>query len=288
MARRTRTRVLLTLLGAVIVAAIVTAWAIERSASQKTFVSVDAQPNEFGPATAYFAELERRLGKKEYSYLSEETLIRDVFQDERGGYFVDVGASHYRDLSNTYYLEKNLGWRGIGIDAQEKYAADYARFRPNTKYLVYFVGDRASSGKPIDFFVDLENEYASSGIDAAVTHPSKKVVIPSITLDELLEKEGVKKIDFLSMDIEDAEPAALAGFSIQRWQPRLVCIEMHAVGAKTIGDYFARNGYVRLRSYLAFDWLNGYFVRAGSPEAEREKERVRSWAAQAAAEAGAR
>jgi FkbM family methyltransferase len=279
---------MLALLAVVTAASIVGAWVINRSASQPTLITVEAGDDAWPPATEYFAELEGRLGKKQYSYVVEETLIRDALLDARDGYFVDVGASHYRDLSNTYYLEKNLGWRGIGIDAQEQYAADYARYRPNTKYIVNFVGDPASSGKPIDFFVDLENEYCSSGVDAAVVHPSKKIVVPAITLDELLVTEGVSKIDFLTMDIEDAEPAALAGFSIQRWQPRLVCIEMHAVVAKSVTDYFAKNGYVRLRSYIAFDRLNGYFVRAGSPEAEREQARLRAWTARDASEGGTR
>jgi FkbM family methyltransferase len=277
--RRKRLRVLLALLGGTIVAALGGASAIDRALSRPTLIVDDASRDEWPPAMAYFADLEKRLGKKQYSYQSEETIIRDVFEDARDGYFVDVGASHYRDLSNTYYLEKNLGWRGIGIDAQEKYAADYARYRPHTRFLVFFVGEPANSGKQTEFFVDLQCEYTSTGMDAAVRNPSKKIVVSSITLDELLVREGVSKIDFLSMDIEDAEPGALAGFSIQRWQPRLVCIEMHAVVAKAVTKYFTDNGYVRLRSYLAIDRLNGYFVRRGSPEEERERARVRSWLA---------
>ena len=55
----------------------------------------------------------------------EEWMIRDFFQDRRGGFFVDVGANHYRWTSKTYYLETTLGWSGLAIEPQQQYAADY-------------------------------------------------------------------------------------------------------------------------------------------------------------------
>ena len=55
----------------------------------------------------------------------EEWMIRDFFKDRRGGFFVDVGANHYRWTSKTYYLETTLGWSGLAIEPQQQYAADY-------------------------------------------------------------------------------------------------------------------------------------------------------------------
>jgi len=52
--------------------------------------------------------------------------------------------------------------------------------------------------------------------------------VSTITLDDLLGREGVAHVDFLSLDIEGAEPAALAGFSIGRFQPALACVEIHS------------------------------------------------------------
>ena len=42
----------------------------------------------------------------------------------------------------------------------------------------------------------------------------REVMVPTITLNDLLPKHGLEKIDFLSMDIELSEPKALAGFDI--------------------------------------------------------------------------
>src|SRR5688572_30099919 len=59
------------------------------------------------PELRPFAE---KYGPSRNSQFGEEWLIRDFFQDKRGGIFVDVGANHHQSLSTTYYLEVALGW----------------------------------------------------------------------------------------------------------------------------------------------------------------------------------
>ena len=81
-----------------------------------------------------------------------------------------------------------------------------------------------------------------------------------MTLDKLLDESGVNRIDFLSMDIEEGAPKALAGFDIERFRPELVCIEADA-GEYGVGlmRYFEQHGYGRIEKYLARDWVNWYF-----------------------------
>jgi hypothetical protein len=70
----------------------------------------------------------------------------------------------------------------------------------------------------------------------------------------------VERIDFLSMDIELAEPKALAGFDIKRFRPALICIEAHPPILEELQTYFAANDYVELAEYSAIDPLNRYFT----------------------------
>jgi hypothetical protein len=94
---------------------------------------------------------------------------------------------------------------------------------------------------------------------------SQAIQVPTITLSTLLDREGVRSIDFLSIDIEGAEPAALKGFDIKRFKPRLVCVEKE-VGVEPseknafLTEYFAESGYERIDKYLAVDKLNWYFT----------------------------
>lgn len=77
------------------------------------------------------------------------------------------------------------------------------------------------------------------------------------TLDTLLEQQGAEKIDFLSMDIEGAELAALKGFDIKRFLPELCCIETSKRDA--VVQYFESNGYELIEKYLKADKINLYF-----------------------------
>ena len=74
------------------------------------------------------------------------------------------------------------------------------------------------------------------------------------------EQNGVAKIDFLSMDIEGAEPLALAGFDIERFRPELACIEAKPANREPILKYFADHGYKWIERYFQYDEHNYYFT----------------------------
>jgi hypothetical protein len=50
----------------------------------------------------------------------------------RGGRYVDLGAGHYRDGSNTFQLERTLGWSGIAAEIDADLRFDWLVERPNT------------------------------------------------------------------------------------------------------------------------------------------------------------
>ena len=196
----------------------------------------------------------------------EEWVIRDFFQDRKDGVFVDVGANHYRDASKTYYLESRLGWSGLAIEPQREYAADYATFRPRTKFLPLFVSDVSNATAQL-YVLKSQPMTASSDKEFVEQFgtPDEVREVPTITLNDLLKAEGIRTIDFLSMDIELHEPRALKGFDIDRFRPALVCIEALLPVRQQILDYFAEHGYVVLGKYVWVDRENLYFAPAGDP-----------------------
>jgi FkbM family methyltransferase len=203
--------------------------------------------------------------RKQYSQHDEELIIRDFFQDSRDGFFVDVGCAWPKKDSNTYYLEAELGWSGIGIDALPEYAQPWLNKRRNSKFFHYAVTDHSGT---------FETFYRAElpGISALDPHKvfggrevkSTAIRVPTITLTRLLDENRVTKVDLLSMDIERAEPLALAGFDIDRFRPRLACIELHGEVEAQILGYFAAHGYERIERYRAFDGVNAYFTPKAS------------------------
>jgi FkbM family methyltransferase len=203
-------------------------------------------------------------GEKLYSQFDEELIIRHFFADRRGGVFLDVGCGPATRNSTTYYLERHLGWSGIGVDGLPDWEPEYETGRLATRYFNYIVTDH--SGTVETFHRVLRGKMRSS-VDEPRSHSGKtvrneQIEVPTITLNELLDREGVKKIDFLSMDIEGSAPPALAGFDIERFRPELVCIEVgkNAEYGQALFDYFERHGYERIDRYLENDDVNWYFT----------------------------
>jgi FkbM family methyltransferase len=188
----------------------------------------------------------------------EELIVRDFFQDRRGGTFLDVGANHYQDESNTYYLETALGWSGIAVEPLAEFAAGYAKHRPKTRFVAAFASD-ASNGT-IAFFVPTAGQKLMASSTAGyASGQTQETTVPTTTLIAVLEQAGIARLDFMSMDIELAEPQALKGLDLTRFGPSLVCIESHEAVRQQILDFFHRNGYVVVGKYLRSDTRNLWF-----------------------------
>ena len=217
-----------------------------------------------GPAEVnsdLLGQLVARYGTERSSQGPEELLIRDFFGDERNGTFVDVGAYDPKKWSNTYFLERRLQWTGIAIDALSDFAEAYRLTRPSSRFVVAFVADRNEGNETIHVN---PSELAFSSFSQRFTRlfhdKTEARLVPVRSLDSILDDAGVKSVDFLSMDIELGEPAALRGFSIERFKPRLVCIEAHGETRQDILNYFASHGYVIVGKYLPVDRVNLYFM----------------------------
>jgi hypothetical protein len=206
-------------------------------------------------------QLERRYGGKRYSMGLEEWFVRDFFGDLRGGVFVDVGAWHPTNGSNTYRLERDLGWSGLAVDALQEWAEAYEVQRPRSRFVVAFVSDQDSGAATLNVPRTLTEVASSSKSFVSIfAEDSTPRQVRRRTLDSLLEQSAISRIDFMSMDIELGEPAALRAFDIARFRPALVCVEAHGETRQEILDYFAAHGYVLMGKYMPHDRVNLYFA----------------------------
>lgn len=210
--------------------------------------------------------LERAYGPSKHSQHAEEWILKDFFKGQRDGVFVDVGANHHQQFSNTYYLETELGWSGVAIEPQVKFADGYKQYRPRTTFVPLFVSD-VSNREATLYVSGTGSDLAASGVrqfTESFSAATKPMPTTTSTLDDILGRAGVRTIDFLSIDIELSEPQALAGFSIDLFRPRLVAIEAHLPVRQQILDYFATHGYVLLGRYWRADEKNFWFAPLGT------------------------
>jgi hypothetical protein len=47
---------------------------------------------------------------------NQEAFVLDVLDYKRDGFYVELGAFHSSEGSNTYALEKSFGWQGVSFE----------------------------------------------------------------------------------------------------------------------------------------------------------------------------
>lgn len=147
-----------------------------------------------------------------------------------------------------------MGWSGVAVDALAEFAEGYRQHRPRTRFVAMFAGDRDDAEVTL-YVPEGEPMLASSSAASTMRDgmPGAARQVPTGTLNTLLARAGVTRLDFLSMDIELAEPQAWAGFDLARSRSALVCIEAHPEVRQAIIEHFARHRYVLVGRYLRLD-----------------------------------
>ncbi len=66
------------------------------------------------------------------SQAGQDLFVRHVLANKRDGFFLEIGSNNPVEINNTYLLEKELGWWGLGCDNSEesKRAWDLFRITP--------------------------------------------------------------------------------------------------------------------------------------------------------------
>ena len=128
------------------------------------------------------------------------------------GVYIDAGTNMPRKLSNTYFLDKCLGWRGVCIEANPVLAGLIAAERSCTVVNKCVAGSAAVTS--LEFYLaPMVDGYSSGGhiaTDEERRDPKngKLVTVACEPLAKIMKDNGLTGVDFLSIDIEGNEAAA--------------------------------------------------------------------------------
>ena len=160
---------------------------------------------------------------------NEDTAILDYFKDKKSGFYVDVGCYHPIHRNNTYLLYKQ-NWRGINIDVSQFSVELFDHLRPDDLNYNCAVSNKNETvklffQKELSQLSTTENDQAKKVFQGNI----KEKEIQAFTLDEILNRDKYKdvKIDFLNIDVEGADFKVLNGLSFQKFNPELICVEIH-------------------------------------------------------------
>jgi FkbM family methyltransferase len=162
--------------------------------------------------------------------------LYSLFLGERGsGFFVEVGAYDGISFSNTSCLAAR-GWSGVLVEPIPQFAqACRERYKSNDRIEVVESAVRDNEGD-IDITIAgsltttngaLLEAYKGIEWSKQSVENASAIRVHQTTLDALLERRvGARPIDLVVIDVEGAEAAVLRGFSLARWRPRMLIIEL--------------------------------------------------------------
>ncbi len=202
--------------------------------------------------------------KKVYRFSIHETLeqkfIRQFFGDKRSGFFVDVGANHPVIQSQTWHLEQ-IGWNGLLIEPLNEYCS---LLREQRTACVAQVACSSPENHGIHLPMRVSGPLSTLNSQTVAygkkIHDAEQEFVECRTLDSILKKHSVEKIDFLSVDIEGHEMEMFKGFSIEKWKPRLVLLEDHILNHDKY-RFMVKHGYKN----IIRTGLNNWFIPRNKP-----------------------
>ncbi|MBL9138891.1 MAG: FkbM family methyltransferase [Verrucomicrobiales bacterium] len=181
------------------------------------------------------------------------------------GVFVEAGANHPIESSQTYLLEQR-GWKGVLIEPNPHLAELCRQLRRRSQV---FACALVEQGGPTEVQLRFPSPDLSE-LARVVSGPTRRTTsqgrdvsfaCPARTLDDVLAEAGLGAIDFMSVDLEGYEAAALTAFDWVRWHPRLISVEDHCEDLST-WRRMRQGGYRFLRRIGDNDW----YVPADAPD----------------------
>lgn len=206
-------------------------------------------------ATGYDMDI---YGSRGYcSQLGQDVLVDAIFGTKiENPVFVDVGAHDGVTFSNTYFLEKYRGWRGLCIEANPKLSESLKSNRAchveccaisavegTGDYLVVSGYSEMLSGLSFNY----ETRHRKRIRKEVRTHGGSvhSIEISTKRLQRVLDTYDIDEIDFLSIDVEGSEFDVIESLDLTRTSVHLMAIENNYNSPK-LRKYLGKLGFKRI------------------------------------------
>jgi len=199
-----------------------------------------------------------------YSQFGQDRYVNDhFFNNKRNGVFVDIGANDGVLGSNSYFFEKELGWKGLCIEPLPNTfkllqnnrnciclnACIAPAYEENVPFLCIdgvIEGLSGIIGKYDPRHVERINyELKKYGCS------SHEILVTCLPLNEVLQENGIYHIDFLSIDTEGGEFEILKSIDFDKYEIDVITVENN-YQTKDIELFLKSKNYLKVTS-LACD-----------------------------------
>lgn len=193
--------------------------------------------------------------------------IKNLFP-EGGKFFIEAGFNDGITQSNTYLLEKEYEWKGLLVEPNIKICEKCKINRPNSIVENYALVSSNFDGDFISGDFDHDSGHSlmssvfhetSSDLPIHINERSHResvyniISVPTITLDKLIRKHQIEKIDFVSLDVEGYEIEVLNGIDFSYIRPIYFLLETS--NDETMQERV--RGYMKNKNYKFIQPLSG-------------------------------
>jgi FkbM family methyltransferase len=201
-------------------------------------------------------DCERALGRRNtfFSQSGQDAWLEaNLFKGRRGGTFVEIGGHDGVTGSNCLWFELMRGWTGLLAEPAPTLHAQAEQVR---RCPCLRVAIAAAEGEAE--FLDVRAGLTQMGglvasydaqtratVEADPRHRGAVIKVPIRPLEAVLDERGLTRIDYVSLDIEGGEMAALAVFPFKKYQIVAWTIENNGGGTE-LPSLMQANGYRRV------------------------------------------
>ena len=210
----------------------------------------------------YFADLK----KNHYAQIFPDIFASFVVKNKFDNTFLEFGATNGRDLSNTFLLEKELGWSGVLAEPDVQWLNSLKKNRPNSKIITQCIWK--NSNEKLNFFsssmgvLSTLEEFKYSDKKSMPDNSSKRnksgktILVETISLNDVIKKyfNGISP-SYISVDTEGSEFDILNSFDFIKYKPAVFTVEHNFTNLqKKIDQLMIENNFVRMfKNLTSFD-----------------------------------
>jgi FkbM family methyltransferase len=166
----------------------------------------------------------------------EGQLLQDLWvvsqHGTKPGFFLDIGAGHPIQISNTWVLQSQFDWSGIVVEPNPDFSILHEQIRKSEKVQTLklavtptrqphmrYQNDGEYSGNPDNFPGELHHARSLHRSELSID------LVPAITVREILDARNISQIDYLNIDIEGGEVEILKSFPFDYCRVGLITVE---------------------------------------------------------------
>ena len=213
-----------------------------------------------------FIDYIKNLKSIPHSQIFQDIFASFVIKNEFDNTFLEFGATNGLSLSNTYMLEKELGWSGALAEPDVQWIDSLKKNRPNTKIITKCIWKK--SNEKLNFFSSDEGvlstleEFKYSDAETMPGNTDirnksgKNIVVETISLNDVIKQYFNGKCpSYISVDTEGSEFEILNSFNFSDYRPAVFTVEHNFSKTQDMIDkLLISNNYVRIfKKLTVFD-----------------------------------